>query len=327
MPASTLRDHLQTTALAFLWDEWSQMGVLASPRHESPWAQDPEALLLFTFEVARDDPRLFDEVLDWMVRNESIVSSQRLRNLCDGPDDERLVGAVLAWTAKQRRRTARERPTAQSDAEPLFRGVSSPVRTPDPVFFAHGLIRPLATPTDKSMEPDLVRPINFDFRLRHLLGISARAEVVRFLLTADVPNATVVAIAASAGYTKRNVQEALTALRTSGTVSQSTVALDQRYGIDRARWAHLLGADVSDLPTHRDWPQLLSALKAMLRWLHRPDLDDLSAYLRASQATDLLEEVQPRLSHAGVITSSHHRGDLAWEDLVETVDSALRALN
>jgi hypothetical protein len=34
-------------------------------------AADPEALLLFTFEVGRNDPRLFDEVLDWLALTSS----------------------------------------------------------------------------------------------------------------------------------------------------------------------------------------------------------------------------------------------------------------
>jgi hypothetical protein len=44
------------------------MAVLGAPSGGSRWAQDPEALLISTLEVARDDPRLFDEVLDWLIR-------------------------------------------------------------------------------------------------------------------------------------------------------------------------------------------------------------------------------------------------------------------
>lgn len=57
------------------------MGVFATARRADRWAADPEALLLFTLEVARADARLFDEVLDWLALNERLVSVQRLRNL------------------------------------------------------------------------------------------------------------------------------------------------------------------------------------------------------------------------------------------------------
>src|SRR5205807_386201 len=91
MPTSTLRTHVVDALLSFAWDEWAQLGVLAIPQRSSPWAQDPEALLVFTFEIARDDPRLFDEVLDWLAVNDSLVSTRRLRALCEDATDTRLV--------------------------------------------------------------------------------------------------------------------------------------------------------------------------------------------------------------------------------------------
>jgi hypothetical protein len=72
-------EQLRGQLLGFAWDEWAQMGVSAVPRRVSRWAQDPEALIVFTLEVARSDPRLFDELLDWMLRNESLLTVPRLR--------------------------------------------------------------------------------------------------------------------------------------------------------------------------------------------------------------------------------------------------------
>nr|MBA3809859.1 hypothetical protein [Solirubrobacterales bacterium] len=100
MEPSTLSQLL----LSFAWDEWSQMGILAAPRTQSPWAQDPEALIVFSLEVARADPRLFDELLDWMLLNESLLSVRRLRSMCIEDTDGALIGAALAWLAHQRPR-------------------------------------------------------------------------------------------------------------------------------------------------------------------------------------------------------------------------------
>lgn len=149
---------------------------------------------------------------------------------------------------------------------------------------------------------------------------------MRFLLTVDAPRASVAAVAASAGYAKRNVQEALSSLHAAGAVLLVTVGPDQRYGINRMRWAHLLDVDADDLPVHREWPALLSVLRRVLRWLDRPDLEGLSDYLRASQARDLLEEVRLRLDQAGIIHPAWRGGEAAWDDLVETVEYALLAL-
>ena len=94
------------------------MGLLATTRRASRWAQDPEALIVFTLEVARDDPRLFDELLDWWVANESLLSTRRLRALCRDPEDERLVDAAFGWVAQHRPRARHHRfePWGERDA-------------------------------------------------------------------------------------------------------------------------------------------------------------------------------------------------------------------
>src|SRR5215213_4734062 len=77
MPTSATREDLQGRLASFLWRQWAQMGILATAERSDRWAADPEALLLLSFEVGRQDPRLFEEVLDWLVRNERLVSIQR----------------------------------------------------------------------------------------------------------------------------------------------------------------------------------------------------------------------------------------------------------
>jgi len=301
------------------------MGVLTAPPRPRRWAQDPEALLLFTLEVGRDDPRLFDEVLDWLVHNEPLVSARRLRTLCEDAEDTRLSAAAMEWVMRQRRPSSPHRGSATGDgeAEALFRSADLPVLKPDPVFRAHGLIRPPARPTGKSSDPDLRVPINFAFRLRHLLGVGTRAEAVRYLLTADIDSVTVSEVAASSGYARRNIQEALTSLHAAGVAAVVASGGEQRFAVDRSRWAFLLGLDAKEIPIYRDWPALLGALRRILRWLMRPDLEALSDYLRASQAADLLDEVRPRLNRAGILFPARLGGERTWSDLEDTVDSAL----
>src|ERR1700678_4424603 len=98
---SANKTPFEDTLIRFAWEEWSQMGVLATSGPPRQWAQDPEALLLFTFEVGRSDPRLFDEVLDWLLTNEQLVSLRRLRSLAVDPEDTALNDAVIAWLGRQ----------------------------------------------------------------------------------------------------------------------------------------------------------------------------------------------------------------------------------
>ena len=325
MPISALRTQLTSALLEFAWDEWAQMGVFAASKSTHRWAQDPEALLLFTLEVGRDDPRLFDEVLDWWFRNEPLISVRRLRTLCDGPEDERLSAAAVEWVTQQRRPRSelRRHDRDAKTTEPLFRGANLPGLRTDPVFRAFGFARSPAQISGKSREPDVNVPINFAFRLRYLLGVGTRAEAVRYLLTADVESAAVADVAASSGYAKRNIQEALTSLQAARIATAVTTSGEQRFAVDRARWSYLLGLTPDDLPSYRDWPRLLGALRRILRFLLRHDLDALSDYLRTSQAADLLDEVRPELIRAGVAMPAFQSGVRSWSDLEDVVEHAL----
>jgi hypothetical protein len=330
MLISELRLGVRRRLLDFAWDQWAQMGVSTAPRREDRWAADPEALLLFTFEVARFDARLFDEVLDWLALNERLVSAQRLRNLCRGDTDRRLADAALAWAA-QARKTARgaevESVSVENPALPLFREFRTDPKRAEPAFAARGWLKPPTVRSGKSRAPDLFAPINFAFRLRGILGIGVRAEVARFLLTVIAPSVTAQVVTEAAGYAKRNVHEALTSLTAAGVIGVVTVGNEQRYDIDRDRWAALLGLAVMDLPSERAWPQLLQALRRLLRWLEDEQLKSPSPYLLASQARTLAQEILPELRYAGVNAPlSSRKGADYWQDFIELVQAALAAL-
>jgi DNA-binding transcriptional ArsR family regulator len=329
MPISALRQQLDAALLDFAWGEWAQMGVLASAPHRSPWAEDPEALILFTLEVARDDARLFDELLDWLLRNEPLISVRRLRTFARDSKDRRLLDAVLGWVDAHRPRArlrGSRQPRPPGAPARLFADDGFPIREPDPAFMAAGLLRPSVLPSRKAQAPDLGAPINFAFRLRQLLGVGARGEVARVLLTAESSRVGPAEVTASAGYARRNVMEALASLQQAGVVSTARVGAERRYSVDRRAWAGLLGLDRDELPEARDWPQLLSALARVRRWLRDVDGEELSAYMLGSRARDLLDEIAPPLSHAGVQVAQRAGSDTAWDDLEKTVSAALTAL-
>lgn len=333
MQISALRQQTSERLAAFAWDRWAQLGVLATTDGRDRAAADPEALILLTLEVGRDEPRLFDELLDWLVVNERLISVQRARNLAVDIEDRRLLDAALGWVA-QRRRVAHVKPpgatapeSARAAAVPLFRGMSGPVTTADDAFLAHGLLRGRVEPRRHSRAPNLGDSIAFDFRLRQLLGVGARAEVARTLLTTEAPWLTAGVVAESAGYAKRNVQEALSSLDAAGVVNEVAVANEHRYSAPRERWASLLGLEAHELPAHRDWPQLLLAMRRVLRWLHDPVHAEESDYLRASAARELMAEVAPLLRYAGVpARDGTGRGAEYWPQFVATVKDATRAL-
>jgi hypothetical protein len=302
MPVTELSAELQRRLSEFLWAQWAQMGLLAGSPRRDRWAADPEALALLSLEVGREDPRLFDEVLDWMLVNERLLSTQRLRNLCRDEADRALAGAAIDWLREWRRKghapELEQTPAIRESAEPLFLGAIAPVGRPDPAFLEHGLLKGWREPARRSSQPEMAAPINLALRLRSLLGVGARAEVVRVLLTADTPRMSVQALAASTGYSKRNVQEAAASLRAAGTATSSTIGNEQRFELARGRWLGLL--ELGSPPLHVDWPQLLQAQRVLLRWLRARRSEDASEYMLASEARNLLEAIADDLRFAGV---------------------------
>lgn len=320
MRPSALSHRLDQELRDFAWEEWAQMGVLAASRRRSSWAQDPEALVIFTLEVARDDPRLFDELLDWLVVNEPLVNMRRLRAMRDGPEDDKLFLAIFMWLDRHRRSktvAVRER----ADLEPLFRGLSEKIADPDPEFAAAGLLRPVAKPSGKAGVPEMLAPINFAFRLRQLMGLNARSEVVRYLLTAPTP-ADASTITRSAGFARRNVRQALLSLQDAGVVSQRG---KRRFSVDREGWTHLLRIEHDELPAYQAWPQILGGLRKAARWLQRQDLDGFSDYMLGSEARDLLEDVRDQFEEAGFSVGRTPAAG-AWGDLKALIEDVLAVL-
>jgi hypothetical protein len=331
MSVSIFRDSVTARLTAFAWDQWAQLGVFAPTNRRDQTAADPEALLLFTFEVGRSDPRLFDETLDWLLTNERLVSVQRLRNLCRGDDDRDLVESALSWVARQHPRsrpTPRAREQRVREPRPLFYDVARQVREADEAFLAEGLLKPTTEPSRKSRPPDSDTPINLAFRMRHLFGLGTRAEVIRYLVTAPVTDASALAIADAAAFAKRNVSEALTSLVASRIVTSYEHGNERRYYLDRAMWGQLLGFQHDTWPSYRDWPRLLGALRQVSRWLRDPTLEDITPYMLASNARTLIERLEPDLAPAGVapMPGPALQGEGYWESFVDTVERLLATL-
>lgn len=324
MRPSALSNRLDQELRDFTWDEWAQMGVLATPRRRSSWAQDPEALVVFTLEVARDDPRLFDQLLDWLAVNESLVNRRRLTAMCDGPEDRQLVVAASRWLGTHLPGGAKvDKAAAADDLQVLFRGLSIEVSDPDPDFAAAGLLRSAVVPTGKAARPEMREPINLAFRLRQLLGVNARAEVVRYLLTATSAAADMSAVVSSAGFARRNVRQAVMSLQDAGVVASRG---KRALAIDREDWLRLLRIDARDLASYQAWPPLLGGLRATARWLRRPVLEELSDYMLGSEARDLLEDVRDRFEEAGFAVGRTPAAG-AWEDLEVLIEDVLSSLH
>jgi len=304
MQISEIRDEVSQGLLGFAWRQWAQVGVSATVEGADPWAVDPEALILFTIGIARRDPRLFDEMLDWMALNHTLLSAQRLRNLAGRyPLPPGLVAAVTAWT----RQTAAvsvlvsDRADPVQDGEPVFSPeVLAFVSKQDLVFAQHGFIRPPAVRTGKSHEPNPAFPVNLSFRLRHLFGPGGRSEAMRVLLTWPDGPLDAARIADEAGFAKRNISDVLTSLAASGVIKAAWAGNERQFTAYRDRWALLFGFAGAGIPSFVSWVHLLPAALQIIMWLDEKAGTAESDYLIASQARSLMNRLARDLEAGGI---------------------------
>src|SRR5262249_31371950 len=144
---------------------------------------DLEALLILTAELAEADPRLRDEALDWCVCNSRFSSKPRLKQLLKlSTPEARARFSPFAATLAQH---AGGSWPGDERCEPWRVRLSG-----------------------KSTAPDLENPALIRLKLRALLGVDARADLVASVLpfpTRKFSAAELVFV----GYTKRNIADAL----------------------------------------------------------------------------------------------------------------------
>jgi len=129
------RAELSQTVLDAIWAAWAQVGVMGQSQPRAARIVDPEPLLLLTWECARQDPRVFDEVLDWLVRNGRWVNVIRLSTLLkeDQICAPSLAGAVAAFmtqhdkSPKWRNIAERCKPEPGQPSAPLFQRQGKPL--------------------------------------------------------------------------------------------------------------------------------------------------------------------------------------------------------
>jgi hypothetical protein len=303
--------------LEFLWRQWSIIGVLGEARTKDPWLIDPEPMLLFTLEMGRYEPRLFDEVMDWLAVNGKWIDLQRIRGILQRKDKttKGLMGAVAAYlveecNARKWKNLANlvkiQLPVNGSHAESLFYqkdGQPYPmVGNPDRSFLSFGFHRPKLKLRRLTRETPISAQRTIRFLLRALFGVGSRTECLIYLLTHDGGHPA--EVAKSTGLSIRGTQDALIDLSRSGLVLTRVKGKRKiEYWLSHERWWKFLsGASITEIekPVWIDWISLYSALSQLWITLDEMSRESLSDYMRSSRLRDCLESVGNELSRSGL---------------------------
>lgn len=317
MSQKDFRQLFLDNILTFLWRQWSALGVLGEARTEDPWVIDPEPLLLFTLEMGRYEPRLFDEVLDWLVVNGKWIDLQRLRGILKGKDEalKKLMGAVAIFLAEKSderkwRNLARfckpEMWKASDQAESLFLSKDEkwhpPSPEPDLSFLSCGFNRPEIKIRRLTREVPVTSQRTIRFLLRALFGVGSRAECLAYLLTNEGGHPAEVARAI--GLSVRGTQDTLIDLSRSGLVLTRTRGKRKiEYWLSHERWWEFLTkGSITEIkkPIWIDWISLFSALSKVWAALNELAREELSDYMRSSKLRDSMETVGNEFLKSGL---------------------------
>ncbi|MEA1927589.1 MAG: winged helix-turn-helix domain-containing protein [Candidatus Auribacterota bacterium] len=299
------RDRL----LGILWRQWTTLGVSGYGETWKGSVIDPEALLLFSCTILRYDARLFDAVLEWLRVNGRFINVQRTKRMLKTENftGETVVSALAAviknsvheakWA-----RLASKKVNAENNPEPLFflkDGRPIPVmRQEDPLFLKYGFSRTLFKERGVALRfrPELQG--NLLLRLRALLGVNARCEILAYLMLNDRGSPR--AMARDCYYYPATVSKALADMSQSGYVVSQTEGRHRYYKLISDQWRDLLlGKSAPQLWVV--WARLFSALEQVWLFLNRTDLAEKPPLVQSSALRRLLKDpVISQLNRAGL---------------------------
>jgi len=296
--------------LQFLWRQWSALGVSGYAESSDPWCIDPEALLLFSTVIARKDPRLFDEIFDWLNQNASWLSLQRITRIQKdfALGDPQVLAAIAEHLCQQSEHrkwgslcnkgfTQKSNPTqALAEPEPLFPELPKFGKT-DPIFEAWGLLRGPVEHRGLSTPPRCNQPTTFLFKLRSLFGRQARAEVMAWLLAN--PSGHPAEIARQTGYFARSVQIVLNELELSGHIQSKRVGREKHFFLKHQEWDFLQRkpnqmASIPKFPEWILWPEIFATLQGFAQFMDDPKLDKMSDSMQAIQIKKTLQALDAK---------------------------------
>ena len=315
MSPNGFRSLFLENALNFLWRQWSALGLLGEARTEDPWTIDPEAMLLFSLEMGRYEPRLFDEVMDWLAVNGKWLDLQRLRGILQAKGDttRNLLGAAAAFLVRERRERrwqnlackteVREGATSMGSLFYQKDGRPYPLSDKlDPTFLSCGFNRPKLTVRRLTREVPVTSHCTIRFLLRALFGLGSRAECLVYLLTHEGGHPA--EIAKAIGLSVRGTQDALIDLARSGLVLTRIKGKRKiEYWLSQERWWEFLSRGrVGEIrrPIWIDWIALYNGLSQIWAALDEMSQEGISDYMRSSRLRDSLEAVGNEFLKSGL---------------------------
>ncbi|MCG3205087.1 MAG: hypothetical protein KCHDKBKB_01804 [Elusimicrobia bacterium] len=319
------RNEFLNLLLEFIWEQWSSLGV---PGHignnnDKKFIIDPEALLIFSLPIARYEPRLFEEIENWTLKNGKWLDASRLRNflLKENLEGIQLTGAVFQSIIRQAKtqkwaglselcwRNFKQQSKTEK-IEILYKeknGAPYPLSTSenaDPSFARFQLNRPSLRSRNKSGEVPFNPKSNIRFYFRSLFGVGSRSEILLYLFTHKEAHAR--EIAESVELFWLGVQETLIDLSKSGLVQKFRKSKKVKYRLSHKQWQGFIYGPAENFtagPLWVNWKEIFLSLMNIWNDVNEVGPIEKSNYLVSSIVHHNLGLIQEQFSQAGIETT------------------------
>lgn len=265
---TSLASRAQETAVAAVWAQWGVLNpmLLRDSSAKAPSSIiDPEALILASLGLWDAERRLVDVLAWWAARGARLMSTRRVESLRSSFPSEaagRLDHFAL-WASR--------------GGDPRWKpGTAEEIP-----------VRPGKGPS----ELELAGPATLLLRLRAGFGVSAKSDVLAFLLALDGEPAAPRGIARAVGYADKNVRVAARELVMGGFLEERDsypVGYASRPGLARGLVRLLSWDDSAEaVPGWIHWGGVFAFLLSVASW--GASDGPANRYVLSSQARDLFE--------------------------------------
>jgi hypothetical protein len=305
---TTFSSELLEGIVRLLWNQWSELGVSGDGKFRNNQVIDPEAMLCATCLFARYEPRLFDEVADWLRANGWLINISRLKRISRLPGLNHptvlaaLAGHLQTLAGSQKWKSLAGKGSSGIPPAPFF--IPKPGHDPmpsfgpeDPIFTAQGWSRGPLRFSRKSKSAHGDGDGKLLLRLRALFGVTARCEILAYLL--DKPGAHPHEVARQTHYFVKTAQDALVQMRQSGLVTVRSEAGKKIYSMEKEDWQSLLRPQ-GGFPRYLDWAEVLSCLATLWEIVAGLATDESPDYV-AARLKEWCREAKPKLEAAGLV--------------------------
>ena len=239
------RERIVSNLIELLWSQWNSIGLTGAKSIKNKFNVDPEALIAFSLNICRFEPRLFDEIINWMDNNGSLINIQRLRNILNNEKFKSVeIIQPIAKILSQRQKYNKwknlfsEFNNENNELKSVFRKKSGEVYPKfgemDSTFKKYGYYRGKILFRNLSMGIPAKNREALIFKIRMLFGVNARAEIINYLMLMNDSHPT--ELSRNIYFYQKTVQDVLVDMHYSGLILMNKKGREKKYYIDKQHW-------------------------------------------------------------------------------------------